>query len=206
MFLLYLDASGTAEPQDVNTKHFVYIGLCLHEGSWFGLDKRIQALKSRYCYSGTDPDRFELHVKQFAVTIKEQGEIADFENLSWTDRRARVLTVRQQKIDAETTPKDKRARRDRYKETDPFIHLSRRERSRLLEEAVDIIAGHERVRLFGEAVCKAHPQVRGGQVDAVRQAFEQVVGRFDRFLQKIDQRKLQKSPRRSIDHGLLILD
>jgi hypothetical protein len=48
MFLLYLDASGTANPKDVNTKHYVFAGLCMRESAWFGLDKRIPALKQRY--------------------------------------------------------------------------------------------------------------------------------------------------------------
>jgi hypothetical protein len=92
MFLLYLDASGTPDPKDVNTKHYVLVGLCMHESTWFGLDKRIQVLKRKYCFPGEDPERFEIHVKQFAVSCKEQEDIGGFDGLSWTDRRSHTQT------------------------------------------------------------------------------------------------------------------
>jgi hypothetical protein len=206
MYLLYLDASGTPLTQDVATKHYVLVGLCMPESAWFGLDERLQTLKRRYCFPSDDPDRFELHVKQFAVTYEEQKRIPDVESLNWGDRRSRTLEIRQEKLAAETDSDARRKRRDRYKGTDPFIHLSRRERSQLLEDAVDLIAGHGSIRLFGEGVSKAHPSVVGGRSDAVRESFTQVVSRFNTFLQKMDTWKLQRSPRRSIDHGLLILD
>ena len=206
MYLLYLDASGTPLQQDVTTKHFVLVGLCMPESAWFGLDRRLQALKRRYCFPAADPDGFELHVKQFAVTYEEQKLIPDVETLTWAERRSKTLDLRSRKLDAETDSDARRKRQKRYKGTDPFIHLSRRERSQLLEDAVDLIAGHERIRLFGEGVYKAHPSVLGGRTDAVRESFTQVVSRFNIFLQKKDSWKLQQSPRRSIDHGLLILD
>ncbi|WP_255487475.1 DUF3800 domain-containing protein [Paludisphaera rhizosphaerae] len=206
MYLLYLDASGTPLPQDVSTKHYVLVGLCMPESAWFGLDERLQTLKRRYCFPSDDLDRFELHVKQFAVTYEEQRQIPDFDSLSHAERRSRTLDIRRQKLEAETDREARRERRLRYAGTEPFIHLSRRERSQLLEDAVDLIAGHENIRLFGEGVCKAHPAVVEGRADAVRESFTQVVSRFDTFLQKKDNWKLQRSPRRSIDYGLLILD
>lgn len=207
MYLLYLDASGTPELQDRNSKHYVLLGLCMHEKSWFGLDKRLQSVKQRYCFPGQNPEEFEIHVKQFACTINEQNLIPNFESLSWTDRRQRVLEEQNKKIDAEPTSDKKRARRDKYKGTAPFVHLSRRERSQLLEDAIDIIAGYDgKIRLFAEAIDKSHPNVVAGEIDPCEQAFTQVVSRFDRFLQKKDRWKLAGSPRRSIDYGLLMLD
>lgn len=206
MYLLYLDASGTPELADANSKHYVLVGLCMHEGSWFALDKRLQAVKRKYCLSGTDPEHLEIHVKQFAVTIKEQDEIPDFEQLARTDRRARVLEIRRAKVEAETDRKKREARLARYKDTDPYVHLTRRERSQLLEDAIDVIAGYDTIRLFGEAVDKAHPSAAAGGVDLREQAFTQVVARFDKFLQKKDTWKRQSSPRGAINHGLLMLD
>ncbi len=206
MYLLYLDASGTPELQDPNSKHYVLIGLCMHEGSWFALDRRIHTLKRKYCCPSKDPDLLEIHVKQFAVTIREQDLIPGFEQMSRIDRRTRVLEIRQQKIEAETTPEKKRERREKYKETDPFIHLTRSERSQLLEDSIDIISGHDQIKLFGEAVSKTHPAVTSRSIDPVSQAFTQVVSRFDKFLQKKDSWKREGNPRRKIDHGLLMLD
>jgi hypothetical protein len=160
-------------------------------------------LQTKYALPGVP---FELHVKQFAMTIKEQERIPDFEQLSRTARREQVVELRRQLVEAETTAEGKRKRRDKYKETDPFIHLSRRERSQLLEDAIDIIAGHEKVKLFGEAVDKRHPVVMNGSVDPIRQAFTQITARFDKYLQMRHSWRLQASSRPPVNKGLLILD
>jgi hypothetical protein len=203
MYLLYADASGTADLSDTSTRHHVLLGLCVHEGTWFALDKRLNGLKSGYCQRG---DEFELHAAQFACTIAEQDEVPGFAGMSWTDRRAKVAEIRRAKIAAEPTAAAKKTRADRYKRTEPFIHLTRQERSRLLEDALDLVGAHRGIVLFGEAISKAHPSVVGGHLDPVHQAFEQVVARFDAFLKRTDDWKLQKSPRRTIDNGLLVLD
>jgi hypothetical protein len=203
MYLLYVDASGAADLSDVSTRHYVLLGLCVHEGTWFALDKRLNGLKKNYCQPG---EEFELHAAQFACTIKEQDEIPGFAGMSWTDRQLQVTALRQAKIAAEPTAAAKKARHERYRRTNPFIHLTRHERSRLLEDALDLVAAHRGIILFGEAVSKAHPAVVGGQCDPVHQAFEQVVARFDAFLKRTDDWKLQRSPRRSMDNGLLVLD
>jgi hypothetical protein len=202
MFLLYVDASGTPELQD-QSKHYVLTGLCVHEGAWFAVEKRLQLLKSRYAFPG---EEFELHAAEFTSDISEQAEVPDFENMSWTDRRANVVAIRQRKLAAETTAKKRAKRQKKYARTASFTHLTRRERSRLLEESLDLVGAHDGIRLFGEAVSKAHPGVTGGSIDPVSQAFEQVVARFDAFLRRVDAWKLQKGPRRKIDNGLLILD
>lgn len=205
MYLLYLDASGTPEPQDAS-KHFVLVGLALPEGSWFGLDQRIRILKERYNLPGRDPDLLPIHVKQFAVDLPEQKAVPGFDQLSRADRRVAVLEVRRRKLAAETTNEGKETRRGRYADTDPFLHLTRSERSQLLEDAVDLIAGHDRVRLFGEVVSKSHPTVVAGKADVVREAFTQVVSRFDQFLVGKDAWKLRPGRPLRVDHGLLVLD
>ncbi len=57
MFLLYLDASGSADVKDTNTKHYVYLGLSMQEQDWADLDAGLDAMKARYRYPGED---FEL--------------------------------------------------------------------------------------------------------------------------------------------------
>lgn len=203
MYLLYVDASGTPDLADVNSRHYGLVGLCMHEGTWFALDKRLNGLKSRFCQAGED---FELHAAQFACTISEQDTIPDFADMSWTDRRARVSAIRKAKILAEPTSAAKKKREDKYRRTEPFIHLTRQERSRLLEDALDLVGAHKGITLFGEVISKAHPGVTSGQIDPVCQAFEQVVSRFDAYLKRLDDWKLQKGPRRIIDNGLLVLD
>ena len=203
MYLLYTDASGTADLSDPNTKHYVLVGLAMHEGTWFALNKRLVHLKMAYCQTGYD---FELHAAEFACSIKEQDEIAGFAELSWTDRRATVAALRQSKINAETTASGRQQRRDRYHRTEDFIHLTRLERSKLLEDALDLVGGHKGIVLFGEAIAKSHPSVTANLLDPVHQAFEQLVSRFDAYLRRLDEWKLKKGPRRHIDNGLLVLD
>ena len=41
MYLLYVDASGTPLSSDTASKHYVLVGLAVHEGTWFALEKRI---------------------------------------------------------------------------------------------------------------------------------------------------------------------
>jgi hypothetical protein len=93
MYLLYLDVSGTDKQSDTSTKHFMLVGLCMHERAWFRLDRDLQTLKDVYRYPGQDPEQFELHVRQFNVTIKEQDEVQDFESLSKAQQRSEVLAI-----------------------------------------------------------------------------------------------------------------
>ncbi len=44
MFLLYLDASVTADIRDVNSKHYVLAGVCLPDRNWFAIDRVAQTL------------------------------------------------------------------------------------------------------------------------------------------------------------------
>jgi len=202
MFLLYADASGTPELQDAS-RHYVLLGVCVNEGAWFGLNTRIQRLKAHYCPPGHD---FELHATQFAIQIREQEQIPNFADMSWTDRRNRVHLIYQARIDAAGNATEKARLRAKYRGVAPYIHLTRQERSQLLTDTLELVAGHEGIRLFAEAVSKSHPAVVAGQISPVRQAFAQVVSRFDAFLQQRYRWKLQRSDRPNIDNGLLILD
>jgi hypothetical protein len=53
MFMLYLDASGTAQATD-STKHYALVGAAVHENTWFALNRRIRGLKKRYAFPGED--------------------------------------------------------------------------------------------------------------------------------------------------------
>ena len=202
MQLLYVDASGSPELQD-QTRHYVLLGVSVPEGSWFGLNRRVANLKSRYCPPGHD---FELHVKQFAVTFSEQAQVPHFEEMSWTDRRARVMQVCEERLAAATNNDERMRLRNKYRSMEPFIHLTRRERSHLLADALDLVGSHERIRLFAEAVSKTHPTIVAGDVDPVCQAFAQVVSRFDTYLQQRHRWRLESSSRAAMENGLLILD
>ncbi len=78
MFLLYLDASGTVQQQDA-TLHYVLVGAAVHENTWFALNKRMRGLKGKYAYPGED---FELHVKDFCISIRAQNQIPGFDQMN----------------------------------------------------------------------------------------------------------------------------
>lgn len=59
MYLLYLDASGTPALSDAS-KHYVLLGVCIHERKWHGFNKRLQDLKREYSLG---VEQIELHAK-----------------------------------------------------------------------------------------------------------------------------------------------
>lgn len=197
MFLLYVDASGTPDvPGDRNV--FAMVGICVHEGTWFALEKRVRRLKQKYALAGED---FELHAKDFCCSIREQDEIHDFARLEPAVRRQRVLALRAAKL-AGLGGAQRASRQKKYRGTDPFVHLTRQERSALLEEALDLAGSHDGIRLIGEVIDKPYCFRRTGASDVMRQAFTQVVTRFDHFLKWLNDTK----PPGRVDNGLLLMD
>ncbi len=196
MYLLYLDASGSANPKDVNTKHYVYLG-CPCRNRTGRTSTLTWTLKSRYRFPGED---FELHVKQFAVSMREQDKTPDFEKMGYEDRREAVRELRKKALAAEKTAEKREEMRKRFKGTDPFIHLTR-ERSQLLEDAVALIGSFDNIKLFADAVSKSHPGVTGGTVDPVIETFTQAITRFDTFLDKIAMKAQERDRRGALTTG-----
>jgi len=193
---LYVDSSGTPELADPNCGLYVMTGVCVHEGTWFALEKRVTGLKRSYSLGGID---FELHAKDFCVSINEQDQIDDFELLEPLARKAAVLAIRQAKLAA--TQGDRReALKRKYRSTEPFIHLTRSERSTLFEDGLDLVGSHDEIRLFGEAVDKKFL----GQANAMEHAFAQIISRFDAFLTQHNRR--DRGSFYSTENGLLVMD
>lgn len=192
MYLLYVDASGTPELSD-HTDVYAVVGLAVNEGSWVALERKVRDLKRRY---GLHTTGGELHAKDFCVSIKEQDEVPDFESLSWPDRKLAVEQARDRKLASLPAGKTK-TKKAHYRNTAPFSHLTRAERSQLLVDALDLIGGDARLRLFGEAITKRH-----ARDDMVRQAFQQVVTRFEYYLERRNNDK--RNP--FINKGLLVMD
>lgn len=197
MYLLYLDASGSPEIADTVHPNFVLLGLSIHEGNWFALENRVAALKAKYEFPGIP---LELHCLSICSSIYEQDEIPGFNDLSRTERRTEVLALREQKLAKKTSAERENARR-RYRETEAVIHLSRAERSRLYEEALDLVGSHQEIRLFGEIVNKEHLFRATGKRNAVGPAFEQVLSRFDALLQVF-----ARSGSNFVNNGVAVVD
>ncbi len=76
-----------------------------------------------------------------------------------------------------------------YRNTDSYVHLSYKERRQLITEIAMHISQWGFARLFAECIDKVHfnPTIAG--MSAEQQAFEQIVSRFERFLQSISEPK-----------------
>lgn len=196
MYLLYVDASGVAEV-GASPKLYCIVGVCVHEGTWFALERRLNGLKNRYSCSG---ESFELHTKDLVARCVEQNLVPGFRDLDRRSRRAAVLEVRD-KFLATLSGESLKKHRKLFKQTEAFVHLTAEERDSLINDALDLVATHDGIRLFGEVVDKDHHSHMGGEEDVVRSSFTQLVSRFDQFLSavnRIDPIAPQK--------GLLIMD
>jgi hypothetical protein len=190
MYILYIDPSGVPELEGAPS-HYAMVGVCLHEGTWFAFQKRVNGLKRQYALPGKD---IELHAKDFAQDYPEQNNIPNFSQLDWWSRRAAVESARQEKLkavkaaalDGPSKKKYEELKR-KYRQTNGFIHLSRGERSKLLEDSLDLVGSHDGVRLFGEVVDKAWLFHITGERNSLHHAFSQIVSRFDAFLTRYNQ-------------------
>lgn len=176
MYLLYVDASGT--PEDQNCSTYVLLGLCVHESAWHDLEAAVASIRARYELSGLP---MEFHAKDFCVQIREQEQVADFIELPPQARHDAVRTILERRLAEASTTKERDKRRANLRSWRPFIHLTRAERSRLLTELLDLVGSIDGVRLFAEAVHKSDPRVTDRN-HLVRDAFAQIVARFDAFL------------------------
>lgn len=196
MWLLYLDESGVPERHPSQTSHYIQLGLAVHEGTWFALEKQVRMLKNRYAIE-SDPTTFELHAAWMLDRYPEQGRIANFERLAWGSRRELVERARQEweKQAAPTLSGSKRRSKRRFhRETSPYTHLTLKERTEVIESALGIVSRYRRgLYLFGEAISKPH---LNETIDPVEEAFTQIVSRFETFLRN----------RRQKTWGMLVSD
>lgn len=122
----------------------------------------------------------EFHAKDFCSWIREQDKIRDFAALTPHARHSAVKDILKRR------------------ESLPFVHLTREERHQLLAELLDLVGSMDGVRLFAEAVDKRDTPM-SERMDLVRDAFAQVVSRFDAFLKR-------RANNRRRERGMLIFD
>lgn len=80
-----------------------------------------------------------------------------------------------------------------YKKTEPYIHLSETERKNLLEEIGEIIGKWSFARIFAECIDKIHFDPTRTQLSVDEQSFEQVVSRFEQYLQIVSKSRSDKT-------------
>ncbi len=197
MFLCYVDESGTPDIPG-NTSHFILAGLSIPVERWRDCDAALNAIKNRYDLVGA-----EIHVAWMMRAYREQDEIPGFVGMDRARRRGMVIGQRTTTLHHLLSTKNHKLYRQtkkNYAQTAAYTHLTRAERIAVVQELAACIAGWGYARLFADCVDKAHfaAQVRGKTVD--EEAFEQIVSRFEQFLQNMGR------PIGETRYGLLIHD
>jgi hypothetical protein len=200
MYLCYIDESGTAQIPG-NTSHFILAGLAIPIWFWKKCDQEVYFIKRKY-----ELEKAEIHVAWMLRQYREQDSISDFNTLDYMLRRSRVQSLRVTKLLASQKAGNSKAYQTQkkfFEKTKAYIHLTHTERKNCVKEIADCVSNWGFARLFAECVDKTHfdPIRAPSPLDAW--AFEQVVSRFEQYLQNIGK---AASSEFEDTYGLLIHD
>ena len=115
----------------------------------------------------------------------EQQQINGFESMNAARRRSEVRKrrtaelLRLQKVDNKRYKQTKK----NYKKTEAYAHLTHYERRQAVTDIARLVSGWGVVRLFAECIDKVHFDPFLANTTVHEQAFEQVVSRFELYLQ-----------------------
>ncbi len=198
MYLCYLDESGV--PEQGNSTHYVLVGLAIPIWQWRNCDDQIQEIKWKYSLGDA-----EMHVAWMLRKYLEQSKIPDFERMDYARRRYEVNALRAAELyrlqRVGTTRKLYHQTRKNFNKTDAYVHLTYDQRKAFVKEVAQRLGRWAFVRLFAECVDKVYFDPSRREID--EQAFEQIVTRFERYLQNVQKRERGNSRE---DRGLLIHD
>ena len=191
MHLCYIDESGTPDMPG-NTSHYVLAGLSVPDRFWKQHHTQLEDVKRAY---GLE-DR-EIHVAWMMRPYAEQQAIPDFEAMAHERRRSearRLRTIELLRLQKSSAGRYKQTRKN-YRKTEAYVHLTLDERRQAVKELAALISNWGVARLFAECIDKTHFDPYFANTTVHEQAFEQVVSRFEQYLQN-----------RERDYGLLIHD
>lgn len=182
MYLCYIDESGTSDIPG-NTSHFILAGLSIPIWHWKDCDREIETIKKKYALGDS-----EIHIAWILRPYIEQTRIAGFDSLDYQRRRSQVESLRKAellRLQRAGNPRLYKQTRKNYRQTEGYIHLSYNERRNLMTEVAQCVSEWGFARLFAECVDKVHfdPSKTTQSID--EQCFEQVVSRFEQYLQII---------------------
>jgi len=197
MYLCYIDESGTSSILG-NTSHFVLTGISIPIKFWKSCDNAIRIIKRKYGLENA-----EIHLGWILRPYFEQNHVKNFENLDYSQRRTNVLQLRNAellRLQKVKNPKLYRQTKKNYKKTDAYVHLTYDERKEFIKTVATKVSNWGFARLFAECVNKIFfdPSKTNTTVD--EQSFEQIVTRFEHYLQIISKNKSE------LCCGLLIHD
>ena len=194
MYLCYIDESGTSSIPG-NTSHFILAGISVPIWHWKGCDKDISAIKRKYFL-----DDAEIHTAWILRSYLEQSKISNFDNLSYIQRRSEVDKLRKielLRLQKLNKTKQYKQTKKNYSKTQDYIHLSLEERNKFIREIAKCVSEWGFARLFAECVDKIHFDPNRSSQNVDEQAFEQLVSRFELYLENSGSTK---------NYGLLIHD
>ena len=180
MYICYIDESGTSAIPG-NTSHFVLAGLSLPIWHWKDCDTEIAKIKAKYQLEIND----EIHTAWIARPYLEQIRIPNFKDLSYQQRRSQVNQYRRGELLRlqRSQARQYKQTKKNYSKTEAYIHLALKERNDLLLELATAVGDWGFARLFAECVDKVHFDPSRTKYSLDEHAFDQLVSRFEAFLQ-----------------------
>lgn len=197
MYLCYIDETGTSDIPG-NTSHFVLAGLSIPVWHWKDCDREVSGIKAKYGLRDT-----EMHTAWMLRSYLEQSKIANFDSLTYVQRRYEVEKLRKVellRLQRVGNSKQYRQTRKNYAKTQGYVHLSYDERRAFIKEIAQCVSNWGFARLFAECVDKIHFDPARATQGIDEQAFEQIVSRFEKYLGYINSGQDKKC------FGLLIHD
>ena len=116
----------------------------------------------------------------------EQAKISGFDAMSQVQRRAEVTKYRNielYRLQRLPNKKTYHQRKKNFEKTEAYIHLTWLERQDFLVELARIIGNWNYARLFAECIDKTFFDPTRSRQTVDEQAFEQIVSRFEQYLQ-----------------------
>ena len=198
MYLMYIDESGTSSIPG-NTSHFILAGLSVPIWHWKDCDREISTIKKSCGLQDA-----EIHTAWILRHYLEQSKISNFSSLSHQQRRYEVEKLRTAEIlrlQRINNPKRYKQVKKNFRNTQDYIHLTYDERKDFIAKIAKCVSEWGFARLFAECVDKIHFDPSRSTQDVATQAFEQIVSRFERYLENIGEPDKNKRC-----YGLLIHD
>jgi hypothetical protein len=199
VYFCYIDESGTPEIPG-NTSHYILAGISIPISNWKQCEKAISKIKAKYKLENN-----EIHTAWITRKYLEQSRIVGFDNMDYYHRRCEVNKLRNiELLRLQKIPKQRthyKQTKKNYRQTEAYIHLTYNERLSFIQELADLIGKWSFARLFGECINKVHFDPIKARQTADEQALEQLVSRFEQYLQIVS-----KSTNDKYLYGALIHD
>jgi hypothetical protein len=116
----------------------------------------------------------------------EQVKVKDFDSLDYSQRRSEVEKKRKAellRLQRSRNPKLYKQTKKNFKKTESYIHLSYDERRSFITKIAQCVSKWGFARLFAECIDKIHFDPVRASKTVDEQAFEQVVSRFEQYLE-----------------------